>query len=81
MAPNEDNNMTIIAFVAAAAGAFLWAAYRYFSFSSNDEGEKHKMMRAPGRPYEHIRRDNFVNNPQQYFSKLRKEEREKRSHN
>ncbi|KAL0926087.1 hypothetical protein M5K25_004473 [Dendrobium thyrsiflorum] len=82
--PKEDQKLktagTAVA-AAAAAGALIWGVSRYFSSSSNDEGlneeEKHKMMSAPGRPNEYIRRDNFVNNPQQYFSKLHKEEREK----
>ncbi|KAH0468131.1 hypothetical protein IEQ34_003164 [Dendrobium chrysotoxum] len=81
--PKEDQKLKTGAAVAAvaAAGALIWGVSRYFSSSSNDEGEKPEMMRAPGRPNEYICRDNFVNNPQQYFSKLHEEERQKRSHN
>ncbi|KAH0468588.1 hypothetical protein IEQ34_003621 [Dendrobium chrysotoxum] len=51
----------------AALGAFVWGVSRCFSSSSNE-----KMMRAPGRPNEYIRRDDFVSNPKDYFSELRK---------
>ncbi|PKU69923.1 hypothetical protein MA16_Dca017195 [Dendrobium catenatum] len=83
--PKEDHKLKKAAVAAAAAGALIWGFSRYFSSSSNDEGEdeeeKPEMMRAPGRPNEYIRRDDFANNPQQYFSKLHKEEREKKPHN